>query len=80
MNDLSAFIALWDKRIGAKIMDFYPKSSQPKFDLEFISSKIFFAFQNLNQDDAITKIKKTSRIPFLFKHVQTIRFVFPCNF
>jgi len=64
MNDLSAFIALWDKRIGAKIMDFYPKSSQPKFDLEFISSKIFFAFQNLNQDDA-TRIKRTFfKLPF----------------
>ncbi|MCK4780517.1 MAG: hypothetical protein KAT57_10035, partial [Candidatus Lokiarchaeota archaeon] len=64
MSDLSAFIALWDKRIGAKIMDFYPKSSQPKFDLEFISSKIFFAFQNLNQDDA-TRIKRTFfKLPF----------------
>lgn len=64
MSDLSAFIALWDKRIGAKIMDFYPKSSQPKFDLEFISSKIFFAFQNLNQDDS-TRIKRTFfKLPF----------------
>ncbi len=48
MSDLSAFIALWDKEFGAKIVNFYPKSSQLQFDLEFITSKIFFAFQNLN--------------------------------
>ena len=29
---LSAFIALWDKDLGTKIIDFYPKSI--KFDLE----------------------------------------------
>ena len=54
MSKITAFIALWDKTFGAKIIDFYPKSSQSKFDLEFIASKIFFAFQNLNEGDRVT--------------------------
>ena len=64
MYNLIAFMALWDKKFGAKILDFYPKTSQPKFDLDFITSKIFFAFQSFNEDES-TNIKKTFfKLPF----------------
>ena len=43
-NDISAFIALWDKNVGAKVVDFIPKSIT--YDFELITMQIFIAFQN----------------------------------
>ncbi|MFX1338755.1 MAG: tetratricopeptide repeat protein [Promethearchaeota archaeon] len=64
MNNLIAYLALWDKNFGSKILDFYPKTTQPKFDLEFITSKIFFAFQNLNEDETTSIKKSFFKLPF----------------
>jgi len=39
-NKLSAFIALWDKELGVKIIDFYPKSINRKKE----KKKLLFKF------------------------------------
>jgi len=43
-NEISCFIALWDKNVGARLVDFFPKSI--KYDFELITMQIFIAFQN----------------------------------
>ncbi|MFX1299078.1 MAG: tetratricopeptide repeat protein [Promethearchaeota archaeon] len=64
MSDLTAFIALWNKNFGAKLIDLYPKSLEPKFDLEFVTSKIFFAYQHLSEDKSKMKTKSFFKLPF----------------
>ena len=56
-NKLSAFIALWDKDLGAKIIDVYPKSIT--LDLELITTQIFVAFQSFYSEKEDKKIKRT---------------------
>ena len=58
-NDISAFIALWDKNVGAKVVDFIPKPI--KYDFELITMQIFIAFQNFysGKDDINKKISRT---------------------
>ena len=55
---LSAFIALWDKKIGAKIVDQYPNSTT--IDLELDTTQIFLAFQSFYaSEEEQRKIKRT---------------------
>ncbi len=57
-KEISAFIALWDKKIGAKIVDQYPKSTT--MDLELITTQIFLAFQSFYaSEEEQRKIKRT---------------------
>lgn len=57
-NNPSIFIAEWEKELGAKVIDFYPKSIQ--LDYELISLKIFTAFHNFYQsENKDKKIKRT---------------------
>ncbi len=64
MSDLTAFIALWDKNFGAKIVYLYPKLLEPKIDLDFITSKIFFAFQSLSENKSTTTNRAFFKLPF----------------
>ncbi|MFX1393600.1 MAG: tetratricopeptide repeat protein [Promethearchaeota archaeon] len=57
-NELYAFIALWNKDLGAKIIDFYPKSMN--LDLDLITTQIFIAFQSFYYNESEDKkIKRT---------------------
>ena len=60
VNNICAFISLWDKNLGPRIIAIYPKSIKPVYDLELISSKVFFAFQDFFYTESErTSIKKT---------------------
>ena len=56
---LSAFIAFWDKNLGAKLVDQYPKSTT--IDLELVTTQIFLAFQTFyaSEEELQRKIKRT---------------------
>ena len=59
-NDkVSAFVAIWDKNLGAKIKEYYPKSI--KLDLELVATQIFIAFQTIffTDNEENYEIKRT---------------------
>ncbi len=60
-DNLSAFIAQWNKELGAKIIDFYPHTIKSKLDLEQITMQIFVTFQNFyaEKEEENQKIKRT---------------------
>ncbi|TFG27746.1 MAG: hypothetical protein EU532_06820 [Promethearchaeota archaeon] len=60
IGKICAFISLWDNKLGPNIIATYPKLIKIPFDLELISSKIFFAFQEFYySDDEKKTIQKT---------------------
>ncbi|MFX0070496.1 MAG: hypothetical protein ACFFAO_05330 [Candidatus Hermodarchaeota archaeon] len=59
-DNISAFIASWDKDVGIKIIDSFPKTLIVEYDRDFIALKIFTAFHNFYQNgEEINQIKRT---------------------
>ncbi|TFG05829.1 MAG: hypothetical protein EU539_08890, partial [Promethearchaeota archaeon] len=59
-ENISAFIALWDKIKGVRILDHHPTFVSKNHDIDLIALKIFSAFQNLYQkEEEVDQIKKT---------------------